>query len=468
MNAQLAVWTALGATGGAMVFSSLYVSLADLSRGRLEEIALRRSTQGAGAAALARVRHILDDVRGHARAMALPRLLFSIAVIVSVLWWVESIDNSAELSVTTGVLTALATAVALWVCTIVVPMAVAAHAGEKVVYAFSLLIRAVYVLESPLKPLAGFIDEVVRRLAGGEEEDGASDLETELMSVIDEGRRGGQIDAEEEEMIEAVVELRDKTVEQIMTPRTEIAAMEYTDDLGAVTGVIRKIGHSRIPVYRDSLDNIAGIFYVKDLMQWLAGSGVRGGSNKPFELAHILRPALFVPETKTVRELMKELLQKKLHIAMVADEYGGTAGLVTVEDIVEEVFGEIYDEYEPEAEETERVEVNLPERTADVDARAYIQEVNDAIEPLGVALPEGDEYDTVGGYVITTLGRIPEKGEAFREGRLNVIVEESSPTRVVRVRLEVRELEDESEPQVEVRGTEPADVKAGAGGLGGE
>jgi CBS domain containing-hemolysin-like protein len=145
-------------------------------------------------------------------------------------------------------------------------------------------------------------------------------------------------------MIEAVVALRDKTVEQIMTPRTEIAAMEYTDDLGAVTGIIRKIGHSRIPVYKGSLDTIVGIFYVMDLMKWLAGSGVRAGSNKPFELQAILRPALFVPETKTVRELMKELLEKKLHIAMVADEYGGTAGLVTIEDIVEEVFGEIYDE----------------------------------------------------------------------------------------------------------------------------
>ncbi len=321
-----------------------------------------------------------------------------------------------------------------------------------------------YLLESPLKPFARFIDEVVRRLAGSEDDEGTQ-LETALMSVIDEGKREGRIDEEEEQMIEAVVALRSKTVEQVMTPRTEISAIEYTDDLGAITGVIRRIGHSRIPVYKESLDHIVGIFYVKDLMRWLAGSGTKAGSNKPFELRTILRPALFVPETKTVRELMKELLEKKLHIAMVADEYGGTAGLVTIEDIVEEVFGEIYDEYEPEAEETERVELNLPERAAEVDARAYIPEVNDAIEPLGVAIPEGDEYDTMGGYVITTLGRIPEKGESFREGRLTVIVEEATPTRVVRVRLEVRDLEEGAEaPQVEIRAGEAADVKAGAGG----
>lgn len=461
MNAQLAIWAAIGATGAATLFSSFYMSLADLSKGQLEEIALRRNTLGARPAILARIRHILDDVRGYTRAMALPRLLFSVAIIVAVMNWVDAVDNAQELSVALSIITALATGVVLWLFTIVIPMAIASFAGERLVYACSLPIRAIYILESPLKPLAGFVDEVVRRLAGVKEGSEATQLETELRSVIDEGRRGGQIDEEEEEMIAAVVELRDKTVEQIMTPRTEIAAMEYTDDLGAVTGIIRKIGHSRIPVYKDSLDNIVGIFYVKDLMQWLAGSGARGGSGKPFELRHILRPALFVPETKTVRELMRELLQKKLHIALVADEYGGTAGLATIEDIVEEVFGEIYDEYEPEAEETERVGINLTEQTADVDGRANIQEVNDAIEPLGVAIPEGDEYDTVGGFVITTLGRIPEKGASFRDGRLHLTVEEATPTRVVRVRLEVRPPDDETAPEVEVRGIESEDVKAG-------
>ena len=463
MTDEVAIWTAAGAMVAATLFSALYMSLSDLGRGRLEEIALRRSTlgvRGAGAG-LTRVRHILDDVRGHTRAMALPRMIFSVVAIVAVVWWVEALDGTRSMSELTGVLTALGTGVALWAGTIVIPMAIAAHAGEKMVYTFSRLVRAVYVLESPLKPLANFIDEVVRRLSGVQEEDEAATLETELMSVIDEGRRGGQIDAEEEDMIEAVVALRAKTVEQVMTPRTEIAAIEYTDDLGAVTGLMRKVGHSRIPVYRGSLDDIVGIFYVKDLMHWLAGSGARG-NGKAFELKQILRPALFVPETKTARELMKELLEKKLHIAMVADEYGGTAGLVTIEDIVEEVFGEIYDEYEPESEEEDRVEVNLVERTAAVDARAYIQEVNDAIEPLGVALPDGDEYDTVGGYVITTLGRIPEKGETIREGRLTLTVEEASPTRVVRVRLDVRAPEEEGE-QEEIKGDEPADVKAVGG-----
>lgn len=465
MNADVALLAAAGATAAGTVFSALYMSLSDLSRGKLEEIALRRSTKGASPAALVRTRKILDDVRGHARAMALPRMLFSVMMIVSVLWWVESGEVTGELSTWSGILAALGTATVLWLCTIVIPMAIANNAAEKVVYSTSMLTRAVYILESPLKPFVRFIDEIARRLTGTDEEDEkTTQLEAELASVIDEGKRDGQIDEEEEEMIEAVVELRAKTVEQIMTPRTEIAAMEYTDDLGAVTGIIRKIGHSRIPVYKDSLDNIVGVFYVKDLMRWLASSGAKAGNGKPFDLQSILRPALFVPETKTVRELMKELLEKKLHIAMVADEYGGTAGLATIEDIVEEVFGEIYDEYEPEAEDTERVEVKLAERSAEVDARAYIPDVNDAIEPLGIAVPVADEYDTMGGYVITTLGRIPEKGDSFRDGRMTVYVEEATPTRVVRVRLEVREPEESSEVTVDVRTNEDADARSASGG----
>ncbi len=127
---------------------------------------------------------------------------------------------------------------------------------------------------------------------------------------------------------------------------------------------------------------------------------------------------------------------------MVADEFGGTAGLVTIEDIVEEIVGDIRDEYEPSETEKTDVEVKLDERSAEVDARAYIDDVNDALSPLGWSLPEGADYDTVGGFVITTLGRIPEEGESFRHDRATVTVLEASPTRVLKVRLEVSKTDD--------------------------
>jgi len=435
MSPSISLWIAIASTLLGAVFSTLYMALSDLSKAGLQDLAERLNNPNA----TQRVNRILQDLRGHARAIALPRMLCSLIVVACVVWYVHYLDSPEMASLSHALIAAFITGPALWLSLVVVPMSIASHVGEQVVYSQSLIIRAVYVLESPLTPIARFLDEVVRRLAGEQRRNEGEELEAELMSVIDEGKREGQFDEDEQRMISAVVQLRDKTVEQIMTPRTEILALEYTDDLGAVTGVIRRIGHSRIPVYKDSLDHIVGIFYVKDLMQWLAGSGARSGSGKPFELKSILRPAVFVPETKTARELMQDLLARKVHIAMVADEYGGTAGLVTIEDIVETVFGDIYDEYEPETPELEKVEVSVERRSADADARAYIDDVNKAIESLGVSLPKADDYDTLGGFVITTLGRIPKAGEGFRYERIDIRVLEATPTRVMRVRLEIRE-----------------------------
>lgn len=437
MNPVVALWTAAVATGVGAYCSTLYFSLSDVTRGALEDLSHRRNRAGASG----RVFRILQDLSGHARAMALPRMLCSVLAVASMVWYASHLDAPDPFTLQSAIIAALLTALATWVFLVVIPMSIAGHVSDRVVYAHARIIRAVYVVEAPLSPIARFLDEVIRRLAGKRDRNDGEEIEAELMSVIDEGKREGQFDEDEQRMIGAVVQLRDRTVEQIMTPRTEILALQYTDDLGAVTGVIRKIGHSRIPVYKDSLDNIVGIFYVKDLMKWLAGSGARAaaGAAKPFELKAILRQAIFVPETKTARELMQELLQKKVHIAMVADEYGGTAGLVTIEDIVETVFGDIYDEYEPGAEEDEKIEVDLENRSVEVDARTYIQEVNSALSSLGVALPEADDYDTLGGFVITTLGRIPKASESFTHDRVDVTILQASPTRVLRVRLDVRE-----------------------------
>jgi CBS domain containing-hemolysin-like protein len=216
--------------------------------------------------------------------------------------------------------------------------------------------------------------------------------------------------------------------------------MELTNELGKVTAKIRSGGHSRIPVYEGTIDRVVGIFYVKDLMRWLAGDGSRGG--RTFNLRPILRPALFVPETKTVRELLGELLQKRVHIAIVADEFGGTAGLVTIEDIIEEVFGDIQDEYETPGGEVEDVEVDSARGEAVVDARAYIKDVNDELRALGIELPESEEYDTVGGFVTLTLGRIPPAGETFQHGMVEVRVLDAEPTRVTRVKLTHRDADE--------------------------
>lgn len=414
------------------VCSALFQSLRELSRTTLEEIAEIRARAGGRE----RVRRILKDVEGHAAAVGLPRVVFNLIFVVSMIGWLAAIRGVVtpgwlEIVVGIGVSTIL-----VWLFGLVLPASIARHAGEVSVYAWTPLLRFAYVATAPVRSILGFVDEVVRRLSGKGESDGAEEMEEQLLSVVEEAQQEGHVDESEAEMIEAVVEFRNLTVEQVMTPRTEIEAMELSNDLGQVTAMIRKVSHSRIPVYEGNLDTIVGVFYVKDLIRWLAGEGSRGG--RTFDLRQLLRPALFVPETKTVRELLRELLAKRVHIAIVADEFGGTAGLVTFEDIVEEIVGDIQDEYEIAPEQTTGVVVDREARTAAIDARTYIDDANDELGILGVELPESEDYDTVGGFVTVTLGRIPAVGEVIEREGFRVTVLEAEPTRVVKVRVDAQ------------------------------
>jgi putative hemolysin len=437
------------------LFSSLFNALRESSRARLEELA---RSQGESPAAR-RLRAILDDIDGHAFAVSLPRTICNLVVVVAVLFAFLGSPGTGEVAITPSVwqfLGGLAVSTLLvWICGLVIPHGVAAHAGERTVNAWSRLVRACYASLRPLNSVVAFFDEVVRRLAGGEAAPGEASMQAEVLSAVQEAQEEGAFDLAEREMIEAVVEFRNTTVEQIMTPRTEMESMELTDNLGDITRFIKESTHSRIPVYEGSVDNIVGMFYIKDLMRWLAGDGAKG-SGRVFTLRSILRPAIFVPETKTVRELLAELLQKNIHVAMVADEYGGTAGLVTIEDIVEEIFGEIRDEFEKEAEVTPEISVQAGLKQALIDARAYIDSTNASLRVIGASLPEGEDYDTVGGLIVTRLGRIPLRGESLRIGDAVLTIVEAEATRVSKVKLEWRPVSATPAPI----GVEPAIVGA--------
>lgn len=332
----------------------------------------------------------------------------------------------------------------LYVVGLVLPLSLARHAAERIILGTSDIIRAVYILAWPVRAL-WVIDVAVRRLAGAAEVSEKEEIREDLLDAVAEGEREGALGEEQRDMIEAVVEFGSTTAAQVMTPRTDIEAMHLTDDLGKVIKMVREVSHSRIPVYEGTADHIVGIFYVKDLMRWLAGDGVKG-AGKPFRLRSILRPALFVPETKPVRELLNELVRQKVHIAIVTDEYGGTAGVVTVEDIVEEVFGEIQDEYELPEDAPPEVKVSEASKSADADARMSIYDLNAALDPLGIVIPEGKDYDTVGGYVMATLGHIPIAGETVEGEGFAVTVLEAEPTRVLRLRIEPRDPTPEPQP----------------------
>jgi putative hemolysin len=461
------LWVGLIAMGLGALLSALFHSLKDMTRTTLEELAQLRGNAGA----MRRIDKILDDVDAHSTAVALPRIVCNMIVAVSAVSYLAALRGEVAPGAGTVVLGIALASIVIWLFGLVIPHSIAVHAGEHTIYTWSWLVRACYIVQIPLRRVVSFFDEVVRRLAGKDSDSDAEEIEAELMSVVEEGQEEGQFDQTERDMIEAVMEFRSTTVEQIMTPRTEVEAMELTNNLGDIVRFIRECHHSRIPVYEENLDHIVGVFYIRDLVRWLAGDTRAGGvapavpnaagtaagvaaaagatdappqgagsgraNGKPFDLRAILRPALFVPETKTVRELLTELVGRKVHIAMVADEYGGTSGLVTLEDIIEEIFGEIQDEYEITEDDEPDVKVETEFRTAEIDARAYIDDANDALRAIGVALPEGEDYDTVGGLVVTTLGRIPAVGESLRLNGTTITIVEAEPTRVNRIRLEI-------------------------------
>mgnify|MGYP003633699555 CR=1 FL=1 len=413
-------------------FGTLTLCLHRFSRGRLSQIAEDSDNPGLQH----RIYAILDDPHGHSAAMALLRIPLQLAAGIGVVMWVTGLRREPTPGWVDAGIGILIASLMVWVFGVLVPQAVARHGGERTIAVMSRPVRFVHAALGPFTVLVRFIDEVVRRLAGADMPNGDHGPDAELLSVVTERERDGHIDESERDMIEAVVEFRSTTVEQIMTPRTEIDALAYTDDLETVLAFVDQHGHSRVPVYRENLDSMDGILYAKDLLRWIH---THGGNGKPFVLREILRPVSFVPETKTVRELLTQLLSENVHIAMVADEYGGTSGLTTMEDIVEEIFGDIQDEYETPEDAIGGVEIDQTDRSARIDARTPIDDTNDEIEDLGIELPESDDYDTVAGFVSATLGRIPEPGEVFEHGNARIEILEAEPTRVVRVRLTVVE-----------------------------
>jgi len=420
-----ALWAAIGASLLGGFASTAQMALASLSRGRVRAAAARMGRA-------ARVEVIIDDPWSHALAASLVRTVCSVALVVSLVLWMTGVGEGRSLS-WGGLLGAGGLSLLLiYLVMMVAPMSVAEHVGDAMIARLSGPIRLMLILCLPLVRAMRLVDIVVMRLAGVDEENDDEEIEREIISVVSEGESEGSLQESERDMIEAVVEMRSKAASETMTPRTEIEGIELTSDLSMVKAFIAEAGHSRIPVYEGDLDHILGILYAKDLLVFV------GEGAEAFDLRSILRPVWFVPHTKPVLELLRDFQREKVHMAIVLDEYGGTAGLVTIEDVMEEIVGEIQDEYEPADEQAPEISVLAEEFAAVIDARAYIEDVNDALEDLSVALPESEDYDTVAGFVTTELGRIPQAGEEFRKNGFLVMVLEAEPTRVRRVRVEFR------------------------------
>ena len=256
-------------------------------------------------------------------------------------------------------------------------------------------------------------------------EDPREEIEDEILSAVDEGAREGAFEDSEKRMIEGIIDLRDIDADHIMTPRTEMVSLPLDSTFEDAIERARERGLSRLPVYRETPDDIAGVLYMKDLLPYL------GHETTP-PIGGLLRTPLFIPQTKGVQELLQEMRAHQMHLAIVLDEYGGTAGLVTIEDILEEIVGEIADEHE--GVKPDQV-TRLSENAATVEGRTHIDDLNDALD---IELPESEEYETVGGLLFTRLGRVPLPGEHWELDGVRFTVLDSDERQVHRVKVTVR------------------------------
>jgi CBS domain containing-hemolysin-like protein len=277
------------------------------------------------------------------------------------------------------------------------------------------------VLLRPIRVGLGAFTALTLRLVGSERQVGQPEIsEEELRTLVDVGAREGVVDRTEREMIHKVFELEDTLVREVMVPRPDMFCLDVATPDDRILPLLREQLRSRVPVFEESVDQIVGVLYTKDLLPFL------GGLPPAFELRRHLHPPYFVPESKRADALLREFQAKKLHLAIVVDEYGGTAGLVTLEDLLEELVGEIRDEYD----EDERLIQRVTPRSFRVSGRLPIHELNAA---TGLQIPD-DSFDTVGGWVLDLFGRVPHKGEKKEtEDGVRVAVEKVERTRVLEV-----------------------------------
>lgn len=278
-------------------------------------------------------------------------------------------------------------------------------------------IRTVAFIGLPLAavPLA------ITRQVSGEEDNPNRVTEEELMTIVDAGQQEGVLEQDERKMIISVIELGDTLAREIMVPRIDVLALEVTTPLRSAVDALLDSGYSRVPVFEETIDNVLGLLYAKDLLNaWRLDA-------PPESLAGMLRPAYFVPEAKKVDELLQEMQTRRVHMAVVVDEYGGVAGLVTLEDIVEEIIGEIRDEYD-QREEAFSQQVGPDEYLCS--GRMPLDEFN---ELMNIDLPD-EEADTLGGFIYSQIGRVPVGGESLRIADLLLTVEQVARRRIRLVR----------------------------------
>jgi putative hemolysin len=331
----------------------------------------------------------------------------------------------------------------------IAPKSLAMVHAEKFALALAYPIHTLSVVTLPAVAVVGFFSDLIVRPFGAHVRFSAPILtEEELRMLLEAGEEEGVIEEEEKEMIHSIFDFSDTVVRQVMKPRTDMKAAPITSSLDDLLDIITTTGHSRIPIYEDNIDNIVGVVHAKDLLPILRKP------TRSFDIKSVMRPAYFIPETKPVDELLADFKRGNVQMAIVRDEYGGTAGLVTVEDLLEEIVGEIRDEYDVE----EPLIQIIDENHAIVNARMRVDELN---EQMNLGIPESEEYDTVGGFVFDLFGRQPNEGEMVSYENVDFIVREIENGRLRTIEI----IRTERPPQTEQEESTSNNGKTKSNGL---
>ncbi len=319
-----------------------------------------------------------------------------------------------------------------------VPKRIAMQKYEKISFAIVGILSFFKTLFTPLVKILSFSTNIIVRLFGLDPNANEEKVtEEEIRMLVDAGEEKGVIEESQKEMINNIFEFDDIVAADVMTHRTDVNAVEITDSLSDILPLAIESGYSRIPVYEEDLDDVKGILFVKDLLKYVGKP-----LPKSFKLANILRPAYFFPESKRCGDLFNEMNEQRIQMAFICDEYGGVAGIVTIEDLLESIVGNMQDEYDNEEEEIEQVN----ETTFNLDGATDIEEIE---EILNIEIPEG-EYDTIAGFIMSELGRIPSEDEhpVIEFAGYTFTVEEVDERRIERViaeRLPEAKLEENDE-----------------------
>ena len=376
-----------------------------------------------------RIRHLMEG--GNKKAGLIHKMMEEPDKVVAAIVIGNNIVNIASSAIATSIAIDIfgneGIGVAIGVMTFLIlmvgeitPKGFAVKNAERLILAFA---RPLYYVTKVLSPIATGMTAITKgfiRLSGGRLDRNPFFTEEEFKMLLTMAEEEGTLEEEERERIYNVFEFSDTVAREVMTPRTDMMCLDIESSLEEARQIVVKTGFSRIPVYEENVDHIVGILYAKDLLQH---------SNNKHELKDMLREPYFIPETKKIDELLKEMQKSKIHLAIAVDEYGGTAGIVTIEDLLEEIVGEIFDEYD---------KMNIPIRRLDddtliIDGMVPIDEINTL---LGVRIPE-DGFETIGGFMLDQFGRIPQEGERISFDGVNFIVFKTDNVRIMKVKARI-------------------------------